>query len=336
MDSIQGSTDRLEMDVSVKQGAAMKLIEVTKAFATDEQCLAYLESRRWPKGVRCLTCGNDKVSKITRKTAGKNKRAQLYQCLEPTCKQQFSATTGTIFHDSHLPLNKWYMAIALIVDAKKGMSALQLTRHLGCNYRTAWYLSHRIREAMDEPDGLKLTGTVEIDETYIGGKQRGHFRKKQNKDVVLGIRQRGGPLKLIQIRDTKQGTLYEAIAEHVDAKNTKHIVTDDAGAYNFRLTKFHRIKHSKIRHSAKEYVKGEVHTNTVENAFSLLKRAVIGTYHQLSIKHLQRYLDEFGYRFNRREDTDIFEQTVSRMAGIAPMPYSKLVEQNAFTPFVRH
>ena len=108
----------------------MKLIDVTKAFVSDEQCLAYFENRRWPKGVRCLTCGSDKYSRITRKTQGKNKRAQLYQCLEPSCKQQFSATTGTILHDSHLPLNKWFMAIALIVDAKKSMSALQLSRHL--------------------------------------------------------------------------------------------------------------------------------------------------------------------------------------------------------------
>jgi transposase-like protein len=266
----------------------MKLIDVQKAFATDEQSLAYLEASRWPKGVRCVTCGNPKISKITRKSKSKNVRAQLYQCLEPTCKQQFSATTGTLFHDSHLPLSKWFTAIALMIDAKKGMSAMQLQRHLGVNYRTAWYLAHRIREAMNEPDGLKLTGTVEIDETYIGGKQRGHKGKKLNKDVVLGIRQRGGPLKLVQVKDNKAGTLYEQIAKHVD-KNADHIMTDVAGWYNFRLTKFRNVPHSKIRHSAKEYVRGEVHTNTVENSFSLLKRAVIGTYHQLSIKHLQRY-----------------------------------------------
>jgi transposase-like protein len=315
----------------------MKLIEVTKAFATEERCLAYLEASRWPKGVRCVTCGNDKISRITRKVTKKsdNKRAQLYQCLEPTCKQQFSATTGTIFNGSHLSLDKWYMAIALIVDAKKGMSALQLQRHLKVNYRTAWYLCHRIREAMNEPDGLKLTGTVEIDETYIGGRQRGHKNKLKNKDVVLGLRQRGGPLRLVQVKDNKTDTLYEVIAQHVDAKQTKAIMTDDAGAYNFRLTQFQKIPHSKIRHSRGEYVKGDVHTNTVENSFSLLKRAVIGTYHQLSIKHLQRYLNEFSYRFNRREDADMFEQTVMRMAGVKPMSYAKLIEENAFTPFVR-
>src|SRR5437868_556230 len=175
----------------------MKLIDVQKCFATDEQCLAYLERKRWPNGARCPVCGNQKVSKITRKSATKNKRAHLYQCLEPTCKQQFSSTTGTIFHDSHLPLSKWFTAIALIVDAKKGMSALQLSRHLACNYRTAWYLSHRIREAMDEPDGLKLTGTIEIDETYIGGRQHNNWRKLRKKEVVMGMRQRGGDLKLI-------------------------------------------------------------------------------------------------------------------------------------------
>jgi hypothetical protein len=187
---------------------------------------------------------------------------------------------------------------------------------------------------MDEPEGLKLTGTVEIDETYIGGKQRGHKRKLRNKDVVLGMRQRGGPLRLVQIKDAKTGTLYDAIAKHVDRK-VDTIMTDDAGAYNFRWTQYMHAKHRRIRHSRKEYVRGEVHTNTVESAFSLLKRAVIGTYHQLSIKHLQRYLDEFGYRFNRREDADLFEQTVSRMAGVAPMPYTKLVQETAFTPFVR-
>ncbi len=312
----------------------MKLIDLPAAFGTDEQCLTYLEKSRWPNGVRCPICGNDKVSKITRKSKTRNKRAQLYQCLEPSCKQQFSATTGTIFHDSHLPLAKWFTAIALIVDAKKGMSALQLSRHLACNYRTAWYLSHRIREAMIEKDGLKLTGTVEIDEVYLGGKQRGHRHKMKSKDVVLGIRQRGGDLRLVHVKDNKGDTLYEAIAENVDT-NVKKIMTDDAGWYNFRITKFRNAKHSKIRHSAREYVRGDIHTNTVENAFSLLRRAVTGTYHQMSIKHLQKYLNEFSYRFNRREDADLFEQTVSRMAGVNPLPYAKLVEENAFTPFVR-
>lgn len=301
----------------------MNLIDVTKQFSTTDKCLDYLEALRWPDGVRCPVCGNDKLSRIARKKASKNKRTRLYQCLEPTCKHQFSATAGTIFSDSHLPLQKWFIAIALMLNAKKGLSAKQLERDLGVNYRTAWYLAHRIRKAMEDGDGLKLTGTVEIDETYIGGKQRGHKGKLKNKDAVVGIRQRGGALRLVKVEDTKEGTLYEAIARHVDPKVEK-IMTDDAKAYNFRLTQFMKAKHQRIRHSRGEYVRGEVHTNTIENAFSLLKRAVIGTYHQLSIKHLQRYLDEFSYRFNRREIAEIFGETVRRVAGLPPLTYKRL------------
>lgn len=312
----------------------MKLIDVTKAFANDEQCLAYLEQKRWPDGVRCPTCGAKEVSKITRKTASKNKRAQVYQCLEKTCKSQFSATNGTIFHDSHLPICKWFMAIALLVDAKKSMSALQLSRHLGVNYRTAWYLAHRIREAMVDANAPKLTGVIEMDETYIGGKQRGHKDKKRNKDVVIGVRERGGQVRLVHTKDATADTLYEVAAQHI-SKNAETIMTDENPAYNFRLTQFHNIPHKRIKHKERVYVKGDVHTNTVESAFSLFKRGIIGSFHQVSIKHLQRYLNEFGYRFNRREDADIFEQTVSRMAGGKALPYRKLVERTAFTPFVR-
>src|SRR6266446_4934041 len=187
----------------------MKLIDVTKAFANDEQCLAYFETRRWPDGVRCTVCGAKEVSRITRKVSAKteNKRAQLYQCLEKSCKHQFSVTEGTLFHDSHLPLSKWFMAIALLVDAKKSMSALQLSRHLDCNYRTAWYLAHRIREAMVDANGPKFTGIVEVDETYIGGKQRGNYRKRLNKEVVMGIRERRGDLRLIHIEDSSSEKL---------------------------------------------------------------------------------------------------------------------------------
>jgi transposase-like protein len=312
----------------------MKLIEVTKAFASDEQCLAYLEASRWPDGVRCTVCGAKEVSKITRKAKTKNKRAQVYQCLEKTCNSQFSATNGTIFHDSHLPLNKWFMAIALLVDAKKSMSALQLSRHLACNYRTAWYLAHRIREAMVDGEGPKFEGVVEVDETYIGGRQRGHKSKLKNKDVVIGIRERGGPLRLVHTKDAKAGTLYDVMEKHV-SKDAEAIMTDENPAYSFRLTQFRNVRHGRINHKSGSYVKGDVHTNTVESAFSLLKRGLIGSFHQVSIKHLQRYLNEFGYRFNRREDADLFEQTVSRMVAGKTLPYAKLVEENAFTPFVR-
>lgn len=187
----------------------MNLIDVVQQFPTNEECLKYIEQMRWPDGVvRCPTCGVDKVSRITRTNvrkdgkASKNVRKSVFQCLEPTCKQQFSATSGTIFNDSHLPLHKWFMALAIVVDAKKSISANQLKEHLGIgSYRTAWYLAHRIRKAMaEESDPFnQLRGTVEIDETYIGGKAkrrfgraRGHTTRAEKFDMVLGMRERGG------------------------------------------------------------------------------------------------------------------------------------------------
>lgn len=300
----------------------MNLIDVSKAFATDEQCLAYLEKMRWPAGVRCTTCGAKEVSVITRKAESKNKRGQLYQCLEPTCKQQFSATSGTIFHDTHLPLQKWFLAVALITNAKKGMSALQLQRDLGLgSYRTAWYLYHRIREAMKE-SGDVLEGIVEVDEVYIGGKQRGHKGKRKNKDVVIGLRQRGGPLRLVHTKDNRMGTIQDVIHANVSG-NVTTIVTDDSPVYNFDLTKY-RGKHKTINHSKGKYVNGDIYTNTVENAFSLLRRGIIGNFHTISIKHLQRYLDEFGFRFNGRQIKDLFERTIAALTANGNIEYKRL------------
>ena len=314
----------------------MNLIDVSKQLANDEQCLSFLEKVRWPNGVRCPVCGGDKIGNIERKSRTKNKRTKLYVCLEPSCKQQFSATSGTLFHDSHLPLNKWFLAMALIADAKKGMSANQLSRHLKVNYRTAWYLAHRIREAMQETGSPKLSGTIEIDETYIGGRQRNNWRKLRSKEVVMGLRERGGDLRLVHIENNTAEQLGEQIRQHV-APDAKQVITDELPAYipAFISAGINGDKHSTIRHRDKVYVQGDVHTNTVESAFSLFKRGVTGSFHKVSIKHLQRYLNEFSYRFNRREDADLFRQMVSRMAITKALPYAKLIEQNAFTPFVR-
>src|SRR5579864_5196547 len=254
----------------------MNLIDVTSQFKTDEECLAYLEKMRWPNRVRCAVCGSDKVSVIERKSETKNKRGKIYQCLEPTCKQQFSVTSGTIFHDSHLPLTKWFMAVAIIVDAKKSVSANQLKRHLGIgSYRTAWYLAHRIRKAMEESEGSLLTGTVEVDETYIGGKQKGMPGRQSegtnvasNKKVVVGLRERGGALRLIHAPNSKANTLYKIIHDNV-SEDADMIVTDDFTAYKYAMGPTLKPKHRTINHKAKMWVEGEVHTNTIENAFSL-------------------------------------------------------------------
>jgi transposase-like protein len=307
----------------------MNLIDVHKMFATDDQCLDYLERTRWPDGVRCPICGANEVSRIQRKTESKNKRNRIYQCLEKTCKQQFTATAGTIFHDSHLPLTKWFTAVALIVDAKKGMSALQLKRHLRVNYRTAWYLAHRIRKAMEEGDGLPLSGTVEVDETYFGGKtirrsNRGN-RKYQDKDAVVGMIERGGR---VRFRHLGKGSATVKAVRPIVLSNispdVERVITDEAMIYPIVFDGHCASKHETINHS-REYVRGDVHTNTIESAFSLLKRAVIGNFHQVSIKHLHRYLNEFEYRFNRRKDADIFEQTVRRLTGGKGVSYKQLI-----------
>jgi transposase-like protein len=176
----------------------MNLIDVTKVFATDEACIAHLESMRWPNGIACPECGGKNISKIARKPKEKKKgkhvnmRSRIYQCLK--CQNQFSATSGTLFHDSHLPLSKWFIAIALITNAKKGISAMQLKRDLGVSYKTAWYLYHRIRKAMEEENETKLTGIVEADETFVGGRyDKRRKRDAYDKPCVVGVIQRGWP-----------------------------------------------------------------------------------------------------------------------------------------------
>jgi hypothetical protein len=312
----------------------MNLIDVSRELATDGQCLAFLERQRWPDGiVRCPTCGNDQISRIMRKTKSKNLRAQIYQCLEKTCKTQFSATNGSIFHDSHLPLHKWFMAIALIVDAKKGISAKQVQAHLGIgSYKTAWYVCHRVRKAMVDADPTPMAGTVEIDETYIGPTAIRRRRKepKKPKEMVFAIRERSTPAKVGRVRffhvpDGKRATLEPIIAEHI-APWVKRINTDQSAVYDFAIHESFNARHRTVNHSMQWIVPGtKIHTNTVESSFSLLKRGLIGSFHRVSIKHLHRYLTEFEYRFNLRKDAMIFEHTVREMLTTAPMPMKELI-----------
>lgn len=316
------------------RGKIMNLIDATKQLGADEQCLAYLEQMRWPDGVRCPVCGNDKISRITRKSATKNVRKSLYQCLESTCKQQFSATSGTIFNDSHLPLHKWFMALAIVVDAKKGISANQLKQHLGIgSYRTAWYMAHRIRKAMEDNSGMMLSGTVEVDETWIGGKakRRGGTGPKNQKprkekfDMVLSMRERKGRVKFVHIPDGKAATIGKEVNKHISPR-AKRIVTDGSAIYDFGLSHKFRPKHHSVNHNVQWIVPGtDIHTNTVESSFSLLKRGLIGSFHRVTIKHLHRYLSEFEFRFNVRKDDDRFSTTLRRMAGIEPTPYVELI-----------
>lgn len=314
----------------------MNLIDVSRELATDEQCLAFLEKQRWPDGiVRCPTCGNDHICRIERKTVTKNKRAQVYQCLEPTCKGQFSATNGSIFHDSHLPLHKWFMAIALIVDAKKGISAKQVQKHLGIgSYKTAWYVCHRVRKAMVDSNPKPMTGIVEMDETYIGGSAIRRFQKtpkvKPPKEMVLAMRERGqkgvpGRVRFIHIPNAKKATIEAAVNQHINP-SVQRIYTDSAVVYDFAINEDLKGRHRSVNHSQQWVVPGtRIHTNTVESSFSLLKRGLIGSFHRVSIKHLHRYLTEFEYRFNARRDVHIFQKTVAEMLKAKPMQMKELI-----------
>jgi transposase-like protein len=312
----------------------MNLIDVTRELSSDEECFSFLEKQRWPEGVKCVTCGASKISRITRVSPSKNRRAQVYQCLEPTCKQQFSVTSGTIFHDSRIPLSKWFMAISLVMDAKKGISAKQLQQHLGLgSYQTAWHMTHRIREAMQGTAGDLLKGTVELDETYIGGKTKRRGRPRNEKplnerfDMVLGMRERKGRVKFVHIKDGKTETIRKAVSEHVDPRSAA-VYTDSAAVYQFALHPHLKKRHRMVNHTIEWIVPGtDVHTNTVESAFSLLKRGLIGSFHRVSIKHLHRYLSEFETRFNERQNGQRFEDMVSRTAQTSPLPYQKLIEE---------
>ena len=312
----------------------MNLLEVMRSLGSEEECFAFLEGMRWPEGVRCAVCGCDRISRITRKSATKNVRKSLYQCLEATCKQQFSVTSGTVFHDSRIPLTTWFLAIQLIMEAKKGMSAMQLKRslwgdHKG-SYQTAWYMCHRIREAMAKPSEAKalLGGSIEMDETLLGGYAKGKGPQGYShriKETVLGIKQKNGELRFFHIEDVKSGTLAKYIKENVSG-DVDVVVTDEAGGYPkaFIEAGIHGSKHKRVNHSKGVFVDGDVTTNGVESAFSLLKRGIVGSYHKISAKHLSRYLSEFEYRFNERKSETRFEDLVKRAGAASPLPYAKL------------
>src|SRR6266571_3658060 len=206
------------------------VIEVAKDFAGEKTCHDYLEAARWPKGVRCLQCGSDRISKYTAKgkirivkdkETGKRLTKTgpdryLYQCMEQTCKFQFSTTVGTLFNDTHLPLNKWFMAIAIMCNAKKGTSAKQIERDLDISYKTAWYLNHRIRKAMDEGVGGLFTGTVEADETYIGGKfDKRRKRAKYDKEPVFGMVERDGKARTYHVSPVNRYNLISKIKDNI-------------------------------------------------------------------------------------------------------------------------
>jgi transposase-like protein len=298
----------------------MTLLDVQNLFDTDDKCREMLVKLRWPAGVECPRCHGKKISWI--------KANRQFDCAE--CEYHFSVIAGTIFNDSHLSLTIWFTAVLLLVEAKKGMSAMQLKRtiwgdHKG-SYKTAWYLCHRIRAAMSQVERPMMDGTVEMDETYVGGRKRGACVRGRGaeKEIVIGLRQRNGDLRFFHAKDAKSATLAQYIRENV-SEDVDVIVTDEWSAYPDAMRRTENLeKHKTIRHKGGVYVDGDIYTNTVESAFSLLKRGIIGTWHRISAKHLQAYLDEMTFRFDRRKRPDRFIDTLRHMVTADPLTFEKL------------
>src|SRR5919107_6455837 len=254
----------------VKVRSEMNLIKLVERFRSEDECRAFLEELRWPDGIECPRCSGKIISRI--------KDRHQFDC--DSCRYQFSVTAGTIFHDTHLPLWKWFAAVYLIVESKKGISAKQIERTLGTTYRTAWHLNHRIRAAFKEVDAQLLKGIVEVDETFVGGKMEGQGRGyKGNKTVVVGAIQRDGNICLQVVRGTDRETLHGFIRENT-AGDTEAIYTDEWPAYKGIADT--DTKHKAVNHRDKEWTRGDVHTNSIENVWSLLKRSIVGSYHQVS------------------------------------------------------
>jgi transposase-like protein len=290
----------------------MNLVKLVEQFGSDEKCRQYLEALRWPSGVVCPRCESKKVSRSYKR--------EQFVC--DTCSYNFSVTAGTIFHDTKLPLTKWFMAVYLMQESKKGISANQMKRTLGVSYKTAWYLCHRIRAAVQEASPFKLKGIVEVDETYVGGKVRGiGHGYVGNKAIVVGAVQRGGKIVLKVAPDNGRKTLHGFIRQNTE-DGTEAIYTDEWAAYKGIADE--NTRHEAVNHKAEEWVRGDVHTNSVENVWSLLKRSIVGSFHKLSLKHLDAYLDELEWRFNNRENPYLFRDTLLRLLSSENLEYKEL------------
>lgn len=296
-------------------------------FQDADKAREHLEAQRWPNGPICPHCGNANADRIT-KMQGKAHRPGLYNCME--CREQFSVTVGTVFERSKIALNKWLLAAFLLTSSKKGMSAHQLHRMLGVTYKTAWCMAHRIREAMKEDVSTSgpLGGegkTIEADEMYHGRREDGYVSPQRKgkpylKRTVVGLVERGGQVSTFHVQHATKASVRDILVQNADRQST--LYTDESNLYPVTGKEFGA--HRTVKHSAKEYARREgdvvVHTNTIENVFSIFKRGMVGVYQHCGEAHLHRYLAEFDFRYNRRTalkvtDTERHNDLLSMIGG---------------------
>jgi transposase-like protein len=267
-------------------------------FQNEDAAREHLERIRWGDDPFCPHCGSLDCTRLE----GKKHRKGLVQCND--CRQQFTVTVGTVFERSKVPLHKWLLANHLLCASKKGISAHQLHRMLGVTYKTAWFMAHRIRAAMNQPAGPlggEPSKIVEADETWVGGKQSKQARRlTAPKKIVVTLIERGGHARSFHVANVHANTLRPLLFEHADRLST--LMTDESHSY-IQLGRSYWA-HERVNHSISQYGRGQWHTNTAENFFSIFKRGVVGTYHHLSAAHMHRYCAEFDFRYNTREDSD--------------------------------
>lgn len=294
----------------------LNLASLIEQFGSEDHCHEYIEKLRWPDGIRCPRCESDRISRI--------RERRQFDC--DACRYQFSVRVGTIFHDSKLPLWKWFLAAYIMSESKKGVSANQLKRMLSVSYKTAWYLCHRIRAAMKDEASEQLKGIVEVDETFVGGKDKGAYKEgrgQSRKTIVMGAveRKAGGRVRLSVVPNRKKKAVHAFVSRNV-CDQAEEIHTDELKSYDGIGD--HDTEHKVINKRADGWVVADVHTNSCEGVWSLFKRSIVGSYHKLSAKHLPAYLDEMAFRFNNRENKYIFRETIKRLVEAERVEYKAL------------